>query len=56
MKKNQGGKFFSLSTIILTKVELKLINYIALPNRAENNSRFYSIRLCDVHFGNYAHD
>ena len=38
-----------LNIVILTKVRMKSINDIALPNRAQNNLRGDAIRLGDVY-------
>ena len=48
MIKKQGQKYFRLNTVILTKVKLQPMNYVALPNIASNNSSSDAIRLVTV--------
>ena len=51
--KKTGKKIVRLNTIILTKVRVKSINDVTLPDRSSNNFRGDAIRLagfyvCDV--------
>ena len=49
MKEKNKENCFRLNTLILTKVKVKLINYIALPARASNNLRYFEIMLGAVY-------
>ena len=54
--RNKWKKTVSLNTVILPKVKVKSINGVALPDRAQNNSRGGKIRFSDVYVCDDAHD
>ena len=49
LKKNQGQSIVRLNTVILTKVKVQSIDYVALPTRASNKFRGDTIRLGAVY-------
>ena len=55
MKKNKD-KNFRLNTLILTKVKVKLINYVSLPDRYSNNLRCVAIWLRGMYVCDDSHD
>ena len=54
--KKKGKTIFRLNTVILITVKVKLIRYVALPDRASNTLRGDVIRLGDVYVCDVTHD
>ena len=55
-EKNEGQTIVRLNTVILSKVRVKSINDVAIPDRASNKLRVDSIRLGDFYICDVTHD
>ena len=55
-EKNKGKITLRLNTVILTKVKVKSINDVALPDKASNKLRGDTIRLSAVYVCDFTHD